>query len=68
MMRLIKAIVLTTIVGSYSFVITDTKRIQYSGYIYIAQHTTASGSKIKEKEKNFTNRYTDIRWFLRDYI
>lgn len=47
--------ILTTIVGSYSFVITDTEGIQYSRYINISQHTTASGSKIIWEKNIFAN-------------
>jgi len=39
---------LTTVIGSYSFVVTNTKGVENSGYVYVTQHAaTASPAKGK---------------------
>jgi len=35
---------LTTIIGSYSFVVTNTKGVEYSGYVYVTQHAATASS------------------------
>jgi len=36
-------VTLTSVVWSYSFVITRTERIEYCRYVYVTEHTTARG-------------------------
>lgn len=52
--------VLTTIIGSYSFVVTNTKGIEYSGYVYITQHAaaTSSGNRPINESMRLETKYT----------
>lgn len=41
---------LTSVVWSYSFVVTRTERIEYCRYVYVTEHTAAARGAENEKK------------------
>lgn len=53
-------VTLTSVVWSYSFVIAQTKRIKYRGYVYVTEHTAALRPEKKQYiGKCYVTAYSD---------
>lgn len=53
-------VTLTSVVWSYSFVIAQTKRIEYCRYVYVTEHTAALRPEKKQQiGKRYVTAYND---------